>query len=107
MCGCSHFEKRFQAEATFKEANDFFNQGNYEASLSKYEQIIENYPTAGDKVLFEMGIIYAYPRNEQKDYQKSLECFQKLIKDYPGRGYRKESEMMIFHINNVTMKDRT
>ena len=107
MCGCSHFEKRFQAEATFKEANDFFNQGNYEASLSKYEQIIEKYPTAGDKVLFEMGIIYAYPRNEQKDYQKSLECFQKLIKDYPGSGYRKDSEMMIFHINNVTIKDRT
>ncbi len=107
ICGCSHFNKGFQAESTFKEANDFFSQGNYKASLSKYEQIIEKYPTAGDRVLFEMGIIYAYPRNEQKDYQKSLECFQKLIKDYPGSGYRKDSEMMIFHINNVTMKDKT
>ncbi len=98
---------RFQAESTFKEANDYFSQGNYKASLSKYEQIIEKYPTAGDRVLFEMGIIYAYPRNEQKDYQKSLECFQKLIKDYPGSGYRKDSEMMIFHIINVTVKDKT
>jgi len=107
MCGCSHFGKRFQAEATFKEANDFFNQGNYEASLSKYEQIIEEYPTTGDRVLFEMGIIYAHPKNEQKDYQKSLECFQKLIKDYPGSGYRQNSEMMIFYINNVAIKDKT
>ena len=107
MCGCSHFDKGFQAKSTFKEANDLFNQGNYKASLSKYEQIIEKYPTAGDRVLFEMGIIYAYPMNEEKDYEKSLECFQKLIKDYPGSGYRKDSEMMIFHINNVTMKDRT
>jgi len=106
ICGCSHFNKGFQAKSTFKEANDFFSQGNYKASLSKYEQIIEKYPTAGDRVLFEMGIIYAYPRNEQKDYQKSLECFQKLIKDYPGSGYRKDSEMMIFHINNVTIKDK-
>ncbi len=106
MCGCS-FNERFQAKSTFKEANDFFSQGNYKASLSKYEQIIEKYPMAGDRVLFEMGIIYAYPRNEQKDYQKSLECFQKLLKDYPGSGYRKDSEMMIFHINNVTMKDKT
>jgi len=86
ICGCSHFSKGFQAESTFKEANDFFSQGNYKASLSKYEQIIEKYPKVGDRVLFEMGIIYAYPRNEQKDYQKSLECFQKLIKDYPGVG---------------------
>jgi tetratricopeptide (TPR) repeat protein len=107
ICGCSHFNKGLRAKSTFKEANDFFSQGNYKASLSKYEQIIEKYPKAGDRVLFEMGIIYAYPRNEQKDYQKSLECFQKLIKDYPGSGYRKDSEMMIFHINNVTKKDKT
>jgi len=107
ICGCNHFNEGFQAKSSFKEANDFFNQGNYKASLSKYEQIIEKYPTARDRVLFEMGIIYAYPRNEQKDYQKSLECFHKLIKDYPGSEYRKDSEMMIFHINNVTMKDKT
>jgi tetratricopeptide (TPR) repeat protein len=107
ICGCSHFNEGFQARSTFREANDLFSQGSYEASLSKYEQIIAKYPTAGDRVLFEMGIIYAYPINEQKDYQKSLECFKKLIEDYPGSGYRKDSEMMIFHINNVTMKDKT
>jgi tetratricopeptide (TPR) repeat protein len=102
ICGCS----QFQVRSTFKEANDSFSQGNYEASLRKYEQIIEKYPSAGERVLFEMGIIYAYPKNEQKDYQKSLECFQKLINDYPGSKYRHDSERMIFHINNITMKDQ-
>jgi tetratricopeptide (TPR) repeat protein len=101
ICGCS----QFQARSTFNEANDIFNQGNYEASLRKYERIIEKYPSAGDRALFEMGIIYAYPKNEQKDYQKSLECFQELMKNYPGSEYRYDSERMIFHINNVTMKD--
>ena len=103
LCGCSHY----QATSTFEKANALSNQGNYQASLNKYEQIIEKYPTTGDRVLFEMGIIYAHPKNEQKDYQKSLECFQKLIKDYPGSGYRQDSEMMIFYINNVTIKDKT
>jgi len=107
ISGCSHFNEGYQARSTFNEANDLFNQGSYRASLSKYEQIIEKYPTTGDRVLFEMGIIYAYPGNEQKDYQKSLECFQKLIKDYPGSGYRKDSELMIFNINNVIVKDTT
>lgn len=102
VCGCSGY----QAKSTFKEANDFFSQGNYKASLSKYKQIIKKYPVAGDRVLFEMGIIYAYPKNDQKDYQKSLECFQKIITDYPRSEYRKDSEIMIFHINNVTIKDR-
>ena len=107
LCGCGHFNEGSQAKTTFREANDLFSQGDYTASLGRYQQIIEKYPAAGDRVLFEMGIIYAYPGNEQKDYQKSLECFQKLIKDYPGSGYRKDSELMIFNINNVIVKDRT
>jgi outer membrane protein assembly factor BamD (BamD/ComL family) len=107
ICGCTHLNEGLEAKPTFDEANDLFNQGNYKAALSKYEQISEKYPTVGDRVLFEMGIIYAYPRNEQKDHQKSLECFQKIIKDYPASEYRKDSEMMIFNIRNVTLKDKT
>jgi tetratricopeptide (TPR) repeat protein len=107
ISGCSHFNEGFQAKSTFEEANNFFSQGYYEASLNKYEQIIEKYPSTGDRVLFEMGVIYAHPKNEQKDYQKSLKCFQKLIKDYPGSEYRQNSEMMIFYINNVAIKDKT
>ncbi len=107
LCGCSHFDGGFQANSTFIDANDLFSQGNYTASLGKYQQIIEKYPTAGDRSLFEMGIVFAYPGNGQKDYQRSLECFQKLIKDYPASGYRKDSELMVFTINNVIIKDKT
>ena len=61
ICGCSHFNEGFQDESTFKEANYLFSQGSYKASLNKYQQISEKYPTTGDRVLFEMGIVYAYP----------------------------------------------
>ncbi len=104
--GCSHLYEGFLAKSTFQEANEFFSQGSYKASLRKYEQIIAKYPSAADRVLFEMGIIYAHPKNEQKDYQQSLACFQKLLKDYPESLYRQEAEMMIFYINNVTIKDK-
>jgi len=33
--------------------------------------------------------------------------FSETHKGLPGSGYRKDSEMMIFHINNVTIKDKT
>lgn len=107
LCGCSHLNGEATVKSSFVEANALFNQGNYNASLDKYQQIIDLNPLAGDRVLFEMGIVYAHPENEQKDYQSSLECFQKLIKDYPASSYRKDSEMMIFNINNVIIKDRT
>ena len=107
ISGCSHFNDRRQAKTTFAEANDLFHQGSYTASLEKYSEIIDKYPANADRALFEMGIIYAHPKNEQKDYRKSLECFQKLIKDYPGSEYRQNSEMMIFNIRNVALKDTT
>jgi tetratricopeptide (TPR) repeat protein len=106
ICGCSYIDEGLQARSISQEANDFFNQEKYEASLSKYEQIIDKHPAVADRVLFEMGIIYAYPRNEQKDYQKSLECFQKLVRDYPDSEYRRDSQMMIFQIHNVIIKDK-
>jgi murein L,D-transpeptidase YafK len=99
LCGCS-------TGSTFKEANDLFTQGNYTASLNKYEQIIEKEPTERDRVLFEMGIVYAYPSNEQKDYQKALECFQKILKDYPESKYRQNSAEMISHITDAIIKDK-
>jgi L,D-peptidoglycan transpeptidase YkuD (ErfK/YbiS/YcfS/YnhG family) len=107
MCGCSSIDKGYQTRSISQAANDFFNQGKYEASLSKYEQIIEKNPAVADRVLFEMGIIYAYPRNEQKDYQKSLECFQKIVRDYPDSEYRRDSQMMILQIYDVIIKDKT
>lgn len=107
LCGCSLLNDGFQAKSAFNEANVFFSQGDYRASLGKYHQIIEKEPSAGDRALFEMGIIYAYPGNEHKDYGKSLESFQKLIRNYPESGYKKDSELMVFNINNVIAKDET
>lgn len=106
LSGCSHSNGGFQGKSTFEEANDLFNQGCYKASLDKYEQIIAKNPTPSDRVLFEMGILYSHPKNDQKDYQKSLDCFQKLIKEYPGSEYRQNSETMIFYLNNVPVKDK-
>ncbi len=58
LSACGHLHEG-SAGSTFKEANDLFRQGDYKASLDKYGQIIERYPDEGDRVLFEMGIIYA------------------------------------------------
>jgi len=106
ICSCSYFSEGQQVRSMSREANYFFNQGNFEASLSKYKQIIEKHPAAADRILFEMGIIYAHPRNEKKDYQKSLECFREIVDEYPDSDYRRDSQMMIFQIHNVINKDR-
>ena len=88
-----------------QEANQLFNQGNYAAALDTYIQIIEKHPEAADRVLFEMGVLFAYPHNAQKDYRKALECFHSVVRDYPDSDYRHDSQMMILQIHNVIIKD--
>ena len=70
-------------------------------------RLLKNIPRRETGFFSRWVLFMIIPGMRQKDYQKSLECFQKLIKDYPGSEYRKDSEMMVFHINNVTMKDKT
>ena len=76
ISGCSHFNDGLQAKKTFAEANDLFYQGSYTASLDKYSEIIEKYPAMADRVLFEMGIIYAHPKNEQKIIRNPWNVFK-------------------------------
>jgi len=106
MSGCCYIDEGLQVRSISQEANDFFYQGKYEASLKKYEQMIAKHPAVADRILFEMGIIYAYPGNEKKNYQKSLECFQELVRDYPDSEYRRDSQMMTLQIHNVIIKDQ-
>lgn len=107
LCDCSYVNGRQQVTSRFHEANDLFSQGNYQDALGTYHQILEKYPAARDRVLFEMGIIYAHPANIQKEYQKSLACFQDVIKDFPDSSYRKDSQIMAFNINTTISKDET
>lgn len=106
ITGCSHTGEGSPAGLLSLEANELFAQGNYDACLGKYEKLIEKEPETGDRVLFEMGIIYAYPENDRKNYQKALECFRKIIKGDPDSQYRRDSQMMMLQIQNVIIKDK-
>lgn len=106
ISGCSHNRDLSPAEAISLEANGFFAQKNYEATLAEYEKAIEKNPKGADRELFEMGIIYAHPGNEHKSYEKALECFRKIISDFPGSKYRRDSQMLMLQIQNVTIKDQ-
>jgi len=104
--GCAHYIEGIAAAPDFNEATDLTKKGSYKASLLKYERIISQHPLLSDKALFEMGVIYALPKNQQKDYPKSLDCFQKLIKDYPKSRYRQNSEAMASLLNEMISNDK-
>jgi L,D-peptidoglycan transpeptidase YkuD (ErfK/YbiS/YcfS/YnhG family) len=105
ISGCGHSSEGASARPAFDEANMLFARGHYEQALARYEKLIEQKPGTADRVLFEMGIVYAYPGYDRKDYQKALECFRKIIQDYPESHYRRDSQMLVQQIQHVNIKD--
>jgi tetratricopeptide (TPR) repeat protein len=101
LSGCIRIYERVRAEPDFQEARDLCKQGNFQASLKVYDQIIAARPHVGDIALFEMGIIYTSPDNGQKDYQKALECFRRLGKNYPLSSYKENSEVLVYLLDAV------
>jgi tetratricopeptide (TPR) repeat protein len=104
--GCSSFGQRAQVRSAFAEADQLYSQGSYQPSLERYAQIVAMHPVEGDRALFEMGVIYAHPKNEHQDLDAALQCFHRLIAEYPASEYRHDSERMIFYINNGLAKDQ-
>lgn len=105
VCGCSHRGGGAPAESVSSPTGELFTQENYEASLRKYKSLLVKEPESADRLLFEMGIIYAHPGNDRKNYPKALACFQKIISDHPYSEYRRDSQMMVLQIKNVIIKD--
>lgn len=105
--GCIHLSSGQSSRQSFEEAGGLFSNGDYSASLERYEQIIAQHPDTTDRALFEMGILYSHANNPQRDYQKAQNCFQRIVREYPESAYRQNSEMMIFNINSAIARDGT
>ncbi len=63
-------------------------------------------PQSADQSLFYMGVIYASPRNRERDFQKSLESFQRLAKDFPRSRFRAEAERSIVLLREIMSRER-
>ncbi|HJV64796.1 MAG TPA: L,D-transpeptidase family protein [Geomonas sp.] len=102
VSGCGHLAEDVEVRSSFRDANNFFNKGSYQDSLKEYEQILARYPGKGDEALFEMGIVYLYPKKEGRDLVKSRESFERLVRDYPESSFRQSSELMLLYIKELS-----
>lgn len=106
LSGCAHLCDSIVAEPAFDEAGRLANRGSCRESLVKYDRIVREHPSVGDRALFEGGLVCASSANQQRDYQKAADYFQKLIKIYPSSKYRRPSEIMLALIQENLNKDK-
>ncbi|MBU1052418.1 MAG: tetratricopeptide repeat protein [Proteobacteria bacterium] len=75
--------------------------GDYKQALGKYQQLLKEDPQITDVALFQMGLIYAHPKNPDKDYKKSLQYFKRVIKEFPENNLKLQAQTYASLLNQI------
>lgn len=77
--------------------------GDFESAVKRSQETLSKSPKTppGDEALFDMGLVYAHPRNPKKDYRKSVDYFKRLLKDFPHSPYVEETKMWVGVLEDI------
>ncbi|MCK4618413.1 MAG: hypothetical protein KAT52_00565 [Desulfobacterales bacterium] len=108
--GCTHllnFQKKWEVRKHVEKAENLMFKGSYEEAIIENERILSLFPHSepGDKALFNIGLIHAYPDNPQRDYKKSLICFQSIINDFSQSRLRDKAIVFASIITELIRSD--
>lgn len=69
-------------------------EGNFDAALAENERAKGSlYKTVGDWILLQRGIIYAHPRNPDRDYRQAMANFDALLEEFPKSLLRADTQV--------------
>lgn len=79
-----------EGPATVESANIYFAQGNLQAALAAYKEVLESGLTDEDHafVLLQMGNIY----RERRDYRMAVARYREVVENYPDSDWASEAE---------------
>lgn len=98
--GCSsvlHSPRNAEVKRKMAQAEYFAGRGNYGPAVSQYEQIIATSPGNPweDKVLFELGCLYALGDNPDRDFSRSQSCFRRLKEQHPKSRFNSQTRVWL------------
>lgn len=107
LCGCALPVKQWQGEYALREAKELREKGDYSASEKKTLGVLEDFPqTMGDEALFQLGLIYALPKNPKADYEKSKLYFEKLLTLHPESKRKEEAAAWSSAVTRIARSER-
>lgn len=105
VANCTNTAGKLPSDSNPSSSRKVVDQDSFASSIQQYEKLLQQKPKSSDRLLFKMGIAYSHPKNRQKDYEKAKACFEKIIDEFPKSKYWTDSQMMLFQISNVLIKD--
>jgi tetratricopeptide (TPR) repeat protein len=76
-------------------------------AIQAYESILKTYPDNpwGDEALFNIGCIYLFYTNPEKDFEKAQTYLERIIEEYPESPYLKPGLGMLAVLNTLKLKE--
>jgi tetratricopeptide (TPR) repeat protein len=89
--------RKAETKQKIAQAEYLAGRGEYRAAIARYEQTLRE-PSSNpwrDKVLFNLGGLYAAAGNPEPDFARSLACFQRLRQDFPKSRFNAQSAVWL------------
>ncbi len=100
--GCVHAPKTREVQGRLAGAETLLAAGQYWASLAETNEVLELYPqTLRGEALFQKGLIYASPKNPERDYKKSIELFETVVKEFPQSDARGGANACVLFVQQI------
>jgi hypothetical protein len=107
FCGCVDSLRQWQGQQDLSEARRLMDTGNFSASEKKTLGVLNTFPeTLGDEALFQMGVLYALPKNANASYEKSKAFFEKLVTKYPKSDRKEEAGAWVLVLTRVLNNEK-
>lgn len=87
--------ERRQAQQHLQSAHHFLAKGDYEDSLRESQKVlnlVKDQPPA-DEAVFNMGLVFAHPRNPKKDNKRAIGFFNRVVKQHPGSPFVEQAKI--------------
>ncbi|WDN90375.1 hypothetical protein BuS5_03346 [Desulfosarcina sp. BuS5] len=104
--GCALFSsfypnKAGQREKYLANAAKLMEKGDYKASIDETEKALSLFPKSlpkslENKALFQLGLLYIHPENQQRNYKKALEYFIAIEDDKKFVKRRLKTEALFY-----------
>ena len=95
--------ERREADEYLILAQNLLAKGDYEGSLRESQRVLVllKDQAPADTAVFNMGLIYAHPKNPKKDNKRAIYFFNRVIKGYPDSPWAEQAKIWVGVLDGV------
>ena len=95
--------ERREAGESLIAAQNLLARGDYEGSLRESQKVLGllKDQAPADTAIFNMGLIYAHPKNPKRDNKRAIYFFNQVIKGYPDGPWAEQAKIWVGVLDGV------